>query len=175
LCSKFDDSWQLNFLEDIPKEKNNEELWMNLDGLDATIMIQIFPRLQSPNNQTKESLLCLPAQFKLLQICERRINSDSLTTMDAVVGCPILMFDPQRVSLFLFLSFLVDLFSLSKNGAQTNKELACLAYFHAINWFREVLNAFSTQTDPAVTSWTFYFFCFVSSLPFFPWLTSVCH
>lgn len=58
-------------------------------------MISIFPRLTEGDVQGKESLICLPAQFKVLQLCQRLLNEDSLSEMDAVIGCPIRLFPPS--------------------------------------------------------------------------------
>ncbi len=64
---KISDDWQdfLERMEDKEKKQRQSEIWMNLDGEQAHFMINIFERAKGETTQLRESLLCLPAQFKV--------------------------------------------------------------------------------------------------------------
>ncbi|KAJ8047067.1 Fanconi anemia group D2 protein [Holothuria leucospilota] len=81
------------------------------------------------------SHLCLTPQFRLLQICERTQRNGDLEGIDALLGCPLYSFKHE---------ILEKLESLSRS----EKELACSCLFVALNWFREVINAFAAFSDP---------------------------
>lgn len=71
--------------------------------------------------------------FQLVQILHYKQRKGNLSSIDALLGCPVIM--PK---------FNVDLIEDMDLTAITNI-LDCL--IHCINWFRELLNAFASQDD----------------------------
>ncbi|KAK9073621.1 hypothetical protein SSX86_007945 [Deinandra increscens subsp. villosa] len=107
------------------------ELWMNLDGDISPICMNILSLASSSSRST--SLQTLAANFRLLSVMERLGNQGSLGGIDALLGCPIHL--PSS-------KFVVESWpSLSKK----QKHVVCLSLYYAINWIRELLNAFGTQ------------------------------
>ncbi|XP_065854145.1 uncharacterized protein [Euphorbia lathyris] len=109
------------------------QLWMNLDGDMSPICLSIF-RLASSLSESMTSLQTLPAYFLLLSAVERLTNQGSLGGIDALLGCPL-----QLPSFKYF----------SKDGWQSltakQKQIVVLSLYYAVNWIRELLNAFCTQ------------------------------
>ncbi|XP_043933530.1 Fanconi anemia group D2 protein isoform X2 [Protopterus annectens] len=81
------------------------------------------------------SPMCLAPFFRLLRLCEEKQHNGNLEEIDALLGCPI---------------YLVELELLEKLEplAKQEKEFLCDLLFYAINWFREIVNAFCNQKDP---------------------------
>lgn len=73
-------------------------------------------------------------QFRLLRMLESRLHDGNLENVDALLGCPVLC--PAPVVFEKFNSY---------SKAEQHAALSCL--FYAVNWFRELLNAFVTQKD----------------------------
>ncbi|NXT76631.1 FACD2 protein, partial [Zapornia atra] len=88
------------------------------------------------SNQTKRvvSPICLSPSFRFLRLYTGEQNSGSLEEIDALLGCPLYLTD-------LDLEGKLD--SLSKQ----EREFLCSLLFYALNWFREVVNAFCQQQD----------------------------
>ncbi|KAK9093470.1 hypothetical protein Syun_028381 [Stephania yunnanensis] len=114
------------------------QLWMNLDGGLSPICVNIFP-LVSASTQGSPSLQVLPAYFLLLSVVERLTNQGSLGGIDALLGCPLHLPAPK---------YFVRAEWLSLHGKQ--KEAICLSLYYAVNWIRELLNAFCTQISGRV-------------------------
>ncbi|XP_024372058.1 uncharacterized protein [Physcomitrium patens] len=111
------------------------EVWMNLDGDMSPIILNILPMLTSSSDKSlAQSLLYLFANIRLLAVAERATNSGSLGGIDALLGCPLYL---PKHELLLGEQWV----GLSRNC----KEICCLSLFYAINWIRELINAFSTQ------------------------------
>ncbi|XP_023735564.1 uncharacterized protein LOC111883471 [Lactuca sativa] len=107
------------------------ELWMNLDGDISPICMNILSLASSSSRLT--SLQTLPANFRLLSVMERLGNQGSLGGIDALLGCPIHLPSSKL--------FLESWHSLNRK----QKHVLCLSLYYAINWIRELLNAFGTQ------------------------------
>ncbi|XP_057476207.1 uncharacterized protein LOC130764144 isoform X1 [Actinidia eriantha] len=108
------------------------ELWMNLDGDISPVSLNILPLLSA---SMSESLLqILPAKFRLLSTIERLANQGSLGGIDALLGCPLHL--P---------SFKIFSEPAWKPLDEKQKQIVCLSIFYAVNWMRELLNAFCTQ------------------------------
>ncbi|KAJ4823344.1 hypothetical protein Tsubulata_040599 [Turnera subulata] len=111
------------------------ELWMNLDGDISPVCLSILP-LACSSLQSNSPLQILPANFSLLSAVERSTNKGSLGGIDALLGCPLHLpsskyfFSPGWLSLTV-----------------KQKQIACLSLYYAINWIRELLNAFCTQVS----------------------------
>uniref|UniRef100_A0A8C3M733 Uncharacterized protein n=1 Tax=Geospiza parvula TaxID=87175 RepID=A0A8C3M733_GEOPR len=88
------------------------------------------------NNQKSGHLspLCLSPCFRLLRLYTAEQNSGSLEEIDALLGCPLYLTDLEVEG---------KLDSLSKQ----EREFLCSLLFYALNWFREVINAFCQQQD----------------------------
>ncbi|XP_030314496.1 Fanconi anemia group D2 protein [Calypte anna] len=88
------------------------------------------------SNQSKRvvSPLCLSPCFRLLRLYTAEQNSGSLEEIDALLGCPLYLTDLEVEG---------KLDSLSKQ----EREFLCSLLFYALNWFREVVNAFCQQQD----------------------------
>lgn len=140
LFTQIDQEWQRTFLI-TPETLNDKELWMNLDDKEAKVAIRIGELLAQPDSHKRESVSCLASQFKLIQLCERHINS-SLTDLKELLGCPILLFNPERIKDF---------------REDDQKESICLTLFYSINWFRELINAFSWLSDDIIVTSNFFF------------------
>ncbi|XP_071810263.1 Fanconi anemia group D2 protein-like [Asterias amurensis] len=81
------------------------------------------------------SPLCMAPHFRLLRICEQVQHDGDLEGIDALLGCPL-----YTVS--------NDVFSKVASLSKEEREMLCTCLFLTINWFREVVNAFSGLTDP---------------------------
>ncbi|NWV36396.1 FACD2 protein, partial [Grantiella picta] len=88
------------------------------------------------SNQSKRvvSPMCLSPCFRLLRLYTAEQNSGSLEEIDALLGCPLYLTDLEVEG---------KLDSLSKQ----EREFLCSLLFYALNWFREVVNAFCQQQD----------------------------
>ncbi|XP_052633721.1 Fanconi anemia group D2 protein isoform X3 [Harpia harpyja] len=88
------------------------------------------------SNQSKRvvSPICLSPCFRLLRLYTGEQNSGSLEEIDALLGCPLYLTDLEVEG---------KLDSLSKQ----EREFLCSLLFYALNWFREVINAFCQQQD----------------------------
>uniref|UniRef100_A0A8C9LA26 FA complementation group D2 n=1 Tax=Pavo cristatus TaxID=9049 RepID=A0A8C9LA26_PAVCR len=80
------------------------------------------------------SPLCLSPCFRLLRLYTGEQNNGSLEEIDALLGCPLYLTDLEVEG---------KLDSLSKQ----EREFLCSLLFYALNWFREVVNAFCQQQD----------------------------
>ncbi|KAL2650478.1 hypothetical protein R1flu_018606 [Riccia fluitans] len=112
------------------------EIWMNLDGEVSPIILNVLPMLTATDKSLTQALLFLPANFRLLSAVERAVNQGSLGSIDALLGCPIYL--PKH-------QLLVG--DAWEKLPRQQKEIACLSLFYAINWIRELINAFSTQIE----------------------------
>ncbi|XP_054243597.1 Fanconi anemia group D2 protein [Indicator indicator] len=88
------------------------------------------------SNESKRvvSPMCLSPCFRLLRLYTGEQNSGSLEEIDALLGCPLYLTDLEVEG---------KLDSLSKQ----EREFLCSLLFYALNWFREVVNAFCQQQD----------------------------
>uniref|UniRef100_A0ABM5FKM3 Fanconi anemia group D2 protein isoform X1 n=1 Tax=Pogona vitticeps TaxID=103695 RepID=A0ABM5FKM3_9SAUR len=117
---------------------------------EATIAINLLPLLSQNylcNNvdeiaaKSKEkrlvSPLCLSPFFRLLRLCVSELNNGNLEDIDALLVCPLYLTNLEVGG---------KLDSLSKQ----EREFLCSLLFYALNWFREVVNAFCQQKDPEI-------------------------
>ncbi|KAG8436234.1 hypothetical protein GDO86_007366 [Hymenochirus boettgeri] len=96
--------------------------------------ISISGAKQMPDKGRIVSPVCLPPFFRLLRLCIEEQHDGDLGEIDALLGCPLYLTD---------LEITEKMESLSKQ----EREFLCALLFFAINWFREIVNAFSTQQD----------------------------
>ncbi|XP_069722430.1 Fanconi anemia group D2 protein [Phaenicophaeus curvirostris] len=115
------------------------------DESQGAIAINLLPLLSQnelgsvtdgTSSQSKRivSPICLSPCFRLLRLYTEEQNGGSLEEIDALLGCPLYLTD---------LDIEGKLDSLSKQ----EREFLCSLLFYALNWFREVVNAFCQQQD----------------------------
>lgn len=78
--------------------------------------------------------MAVPAHFRLLAVCEDVQNQGNLEGVDALLGCPAWGVDEDHLK---------KLSSL----APKERSIVCEGLFLTINWFRELINAFASQSD----------------------------
>ena len=71
--------------------------------------------------------------FRLLSVCIANKHNGNLGDIDALLGCPLWL--PQRKTV-------LERFDTLSNNERNH---VCTLLFSALNWFRELLNAFSSQ------------------------------
>ncbi|XP_038668229.1 Fanconi anemia group D2 protein isoform X1 [Scyliorhinus canicula] len=148
------DDFQEDFVVDLLPETDSKYLlplksMYNLDEEDTEggIVINLLPLLSNIMTSTESenvagkqgnkkciSPVSLASFFRLLRFCEEVQHNGNLEEIDALLGCPLYMTNLELVE---------KIASLSKQ----EQELLCSLLFHALNWFREVVNAFSKQQD----------------------------
>jgi hypothetical protein len=115
------------------KEKTTENLsyetWFNLDGQDSPVAIKILPFSSSCDKNEQLQLSKLPLQICIMQMLERKLNK-SLQGIDALLGCPLHLFSKESLN---------GVASASSNY----KNVLAQTLISAVNWLREVLNAFT--------------------------------
>jgi Fanconi anemia group D2 protein len=108
-----------------------EEIWFQRTP-NVKLVLCIYPLAAAKDVVSRSRLQLLGAQFRLLQTCTRKIYNDSLDEIDSLLYCGIHLF--KRLTLQEFAQCPIS-----------QQENMCVALFHTVNWFREVLNAFATQ------------------------------
>ncbi|CAO3565350.1 unnamed protein product [Mortierella alpina] len=129
--------------ETFPMKPNRNiglERWMNLDGPESELSISIIPSLCADlsNSVSEGTLIDTPdgavylcSLFKLLQATEKATSDIGLDDIDGLLGCGITMFKRE------YLEDIAEVYSIEICHAVA-QGLLC-----AINWFREIANAFS--------------------------------
>ncbi|KAK3837824.1 MAG: Fanconi anemia protein FANCD2 [Linnemannia elongata] len=116
------------------------ERWMNLDGPESELSISIMPSLcadlskiasQGTLIETADGTVYLCSLFKLLQATEKATSDNGLDDIDGLLGCGITMFKHE---------YLED---ISEVYSPEICHVAAQGLLCAINWFREITNAFS--------------------------------
>ncbi|KAG0324848.1 Fanconi anemia group D2 protein [Dissophora globulifera] len=116
------------------------ERWMNLDGPESELSISIMPSLcadltnsasQGTRIDTPDGSVYLCPLFKLLQATEKATGENDLDDIDGLLGCGITMFKHE------YLEDIGDIYSTEVCHTVTQGLLT------AVNWFREISNAFS--------------------------------
>ncbi|KAM0851322.1 hypothetical protein ACQ4PT_052492 [Festuca glaucescens] len=115
------------------------ELWMNLDGNISPICVNILPLVSTSPQKSQACLQILASQFLLLTTIERKGSEGSLGGINALLGCPLHL--PSA-----------KILDESRWGSlsELEKKTVCHSLYFAINWIRELLNAFSTQVAARV-------------------------
>ncbi|XP_059186008.1 Fanconi anemia group D2 protein [Centropristis striata] len=120
---------------DLEEEQSQQGIAINLLPLLAKdIQYKVEQKNQTKKANKRVSPLCLSPFFRLLRLCEEKQHQGNLEEIDALLGCPLVLTDMGVVE---------KMESLSK----AEREFLCSLLFNAINWFREVVNAFCRQTD----------------------------
>ncbi|XP_078437577.1 fanconi anemia group D2 protein isoform X2 [Wolffia australiana] len=109
--------------------------WMNLDGDTSVICLNILPILSSsPEKSGQSKMQSLPAMLQLLSSVERSANGGSLEGIDALLGCPLLL--PSHKFLYA---------SAWNSLKEIQKKTIIFSLYYAVNWIRELFNAFGSQ------------------------------
>ena len=109
---------------------------LSLDGDDASIAVNLLPLLHAEGTPgaRRHALCTLSATFQLLRVCEAAASADGLEGVDAVLGCPLYLFEPQLLETF-------------EQQSTAVRETICLALFYSVDWLRELVSAFCSQND----------------------------
>ncbi|KAF9409653.1 Fanconi anemia group D2 protein, partial [Podila epigama] len=129
-----------------PSRNIGMERWMNLDGPDTQLSINIMPKLcedtakdtvsESPLLlDSQDAVICLCSLLKLLQAIEKALSSCGLDDIDGLLGCSITLFKRE---------YLED---ISEIYSTEICHTICQGILCAINWFRELSNAFSNDAN----------------------------
>lgn len=154
LSDKVINDFQDNYVVDLDKNFLTRNSFMPLDfqfGLDEdvgeNIALKILPLFENADGeQTKNifedddsgkiSPLCIVPTFRLLALCESQ-RDETLEDIMALLGCPVCIMKSHVFDKFDCLS-------------RSEKEVVCAVLFYTLNWFREVINLFSSQKEPEV-------------------------
>jgi len=112
---------------------------MNLDGDVSPICVNIMPLASTLLQKSQPCLQILPSQFSLLSMIERLGNEGSLGGINALLGCPLHLPSIKHLDGAKW-----------GNLSGLQKKAVCHSLYYAINWIRELLNAFSTQVASRV-------------------------
>ncbi|XP_070594967.1 Fanconi anemia group D2 protein isoform X2 [Erythrolamprus reginae] len=119
------------------------------DESQAGIAINLLPLLSQSFSMNLEvtaaeskdkrlvSPICLSPFFRMLRLCMSEQNKGSMEDIDALLVCPLYLTSLEVAE---------KIESLSKE----EREFLCSLLFHAVNWFREVVNAFCREEDPNI-------------------------
>uniref|UniRef100_H0Z8Q1 FA complementation group D2 n=1 Tax=Taeniopygia guttata TaxID=59729 RepID=H0Z8Q1_TAEGU len=121
-------------LYNLDEDQSQEAIAINL--LPLVSQSELGRVAAEASNQSKRAVspLCLSPCFRLLRLYTAEQNSGSLEEIDALLGCPLYLTDLEVEG---------KLDSLSKQ----EREFLCSLLFYALNWFREIVNAFCQQED----------------------------
>ncbi|KAG6447992.1 Fanconi anemia group D2 protein [Manduca sexta] len=105
----------------------NEMIAINIAGLTLQPKAEICIGILSP-------------LFQLVQTLHFKQNNGNLASIDALLGCPVIMpkYDIDAIE--------------DMDSAKVSNILDC--HVHSVNWFRELLNAFATQQDESLKTKT---------------------
>jgi Fanconi anemia group D2 protein len=146
VVADFQDSFLVDTEVDLPSEPLPLRLAHGLDD-GGEVVLNLMPMLQLEASHDKtrteksetvtSNVICIGPQFRLLQVCEACQNNGSLDGVDALLGCSIVLCKEEVFGRFETLS-------------PEHQQLVCSSLFHTLNWFIEVINAFSTQDNTDV-------------------------
>eukprot|EP00873_Tetraselmis_striata_P007849 jgi/Tetstr1/428113/TSEL_018168.t1 len=103
------------------------------DGGDNPVLLNVAGLLGSSDSLMRDSVLHMAAQFRLMQLLEQSQN-DHLMAINALLSCPVSL-PPEEVLEG----------DLAMEASAAGRERIALMLFHAINWCREVANAFHEE------------------------------
>lgn len=104
------------------------------EEMEANININVAGLTMSTTCTESNPIIVLAPIFRLLRLLHHIQHDGNLTSIDALLGCGIIMPHIE----------ILDNFSTS----QVNKIADCV--FHCINWFREIISAFTSQKLKAI-------------------------
>ena len=107
-------------------------LWYDLDGAENDYALNVSLLQQSTDTRQRESLMLAPPLLRLVQSILSSTDR-GIGDIDMVLGCPLLMYDESALEL--------------SQESTIVREFVCSTLFHAVNWFRQVLNTFVGYED----------------------------
>ncbi|NXO04514.1 FACD2 protein, partial [Rhinopomastus cyanomelas] len=121
-------------LYNLDEDESQDAIAINL--LPLLSQIELDKVTDGMSNQSKRvvSPVCLSPHFRFLRLHTGEQNGGNLEEIDALLGCPLYLTDLEVEG---------KLDSLSKQ----EREFLCSLLFYALNWFREIVNAFCQQQD----------------------------
>ncbi|XP_053376879.1 Fanconi anemia group D2 protein-like [Mercenaria mercenaria] len=146
LTLDFQESFVVDIVDGVPDESGNIPLssqhGLN-DESEAEIAINLLPLVVQKHNcrtaltaYTESAVtdpLCLSPSVRLLRMCEERQHG-TLEGIDALLGCPVYLTKE-------------DVYEKFEPLSQREKEIIISSLFYCINWFIEMVNGFSIQSD----------------------------
>lgn len=99
---------------------------------DPSIALNALPMMLA--GKSAHAIVPMCSLFNLLQSLEKRRNNGSLENCDALIGCGVWTVSDECMDVFDGLT-------------QHGKDTVCHFYFQLLNWFRDILNAFTLQDD----------------------------
>eukprot|EP01133_Synstelium_polycarpum_P011569 gene11569-13502_t len=124
IAEKFEGEFDGKFT--LTHSNNLEGVWFA--GSKDSDAVNIYPNVSTEG--LRDKMICLSPYFRLLQTM-LRANNGSLESIALVLEYPLVMYEQSSVE---------DFESLRE------KDTYCLSLYYAINWVREIINGFSTQT-----------------------------
>lgn len=130
ITNKFENT----FVTDIaPTAINDLELAVRYSiNSDSEVEVPISVNIGELVLKNDPDILILSPLFRLLRLLHYKHNNGDLSTIDALLGCGVVMPDPDYVT--------------TMDSDQVKQTADCI--FHCINWFRENVNGFVTQRSP---------------------------
>lgn len=111
----------------VPMDDSDDSVWMGLEE-EANSVINIYP-MACGDTQQQANLMLLQPLCRLLQACELAQN-DSASEIEGLLELPLRMCsmeDYEQIALC----------------EESTKQHICTSLFHAINWIKELVNAFA--------------------------------
>lgn len=130
------------------------QAWMNLDQMNAVIVLNVMPLAASAVTKEREQLTTLCSLFRLL-VTTTRLSTGSVEDIDAVLGCPLYMMaastpggPPPATEYYDSIKIFDSTFrTFFTNLPRREKELVTKCVFITTNWTRELLNGFCMETS----------------------------
>ena len=96
-----------------------------VDEEDAEIVVNFAVNLKLNQNPELDRLLCLSPHFRLLQAYEKASHDGSLESIDALLICPLGLFDYSGLR--------------TETLSPSQQSLVCVSIVHAMNWWAAYL------------------------------------
>lgn len=111
----------------VPMDDSDDSVWMGLQE-EANSVINIYP-MACGDAQQQANLMLLQPLCRLLQACELAQN-DSASEIEGLLELPLRMCSMEDYEQFALCE-------------ESTKHQICTSLFHAINWIKELINAFA--------------------------------
>ena len=110
------------------------KLWFDLDAQHGDYALNLALLQQSSDTRQRESIVLAPAIVDLIDKL-LKFRGQGLEEIDMLLGCPLLMYDEDNIP-----------GGISKQRPSVCI-FACSVVWHAINWFRQIINTFTASED----------------------------
>ncbi|CAM9211941.1 unnamed protein product [Discosporangium mesarthrocarpum] len=105
-----------------------------LDQEGVGLAVSLLPMLASEDQETKLKVASLCPLFALLASCHQACSASSMEEIDGVLGMPIMLADSHTIDNITLLG-------------DSEKEAVIGAHFAAVNWVRELANAYVMEKE----------------------------